>query len=92
MATDLRISGARGPKVRFRFDGREIEGFAGESVAAALLAQGIRALRNAPLDGGPRGLFCAMGICQECVVLVNGRRVESCRLIVSDGLDVRRVE
>ena len=88
MARGLRIKAPRGAPVRFRFDGREIEAFAGESVAAALLAAGIRALRDE--RGGARGLFCAMGICQECVVVVDGRRVESCRIPVRDGLDVRR--
>lgn len=78
---DLRIRGARGAKVRFRFDGREVEAFAGESIAAALLANGIHS-----------GLFCAMGLCQACAVLVDGRRVEACRHRVAEGLEVRRVE
>jgi D-hydroxyproline dehydrogenase subunit gamma len=90
MSSDLRIARTRGARVRFRFDGQEIEAFAGESIAVALLARGIRTLRRAPVDGGPRGLFCAMGLCQECVVLVEGRRVEACREPVRDGLDVRR--
>ena len=38
---------ARGPAVTFTFDGRRIEAFAGESVAAALLTAGIRHLRDA---------------------------------------------
>jgi predicted molibdopterin-dependent oxidoreductase YjgC len=90
MAAGLRIPGAHGDAVRFRFDGQEIAGFAGETVAAALLAAGIRVLRDAPEGGGPRGLFCAMGVCQECVVEVDGRRIEACRLPVRDGLEVRR--
>ena len=89
--TELRISHGitRGSLVRFRVDGREVEGFQGESVAAALLAAGIRDLRNAPVDGGPRGLFCNMGLCQECVVEAAGRLVEACRLPVSAGLEIR---
>tara|TARA_R110002110_G_scaffold30683_11_gene108520 strand:+ start:1014 stop:1304 length:291 start_codon:yes stop_codon:yes gene_type:complete len=81
----------RSEPVRFTFDGSRIEAHAGESVAAALMAAGVLSLRNAPVDGGDRGVFCAMGICQECIVEADGRRVESCRLEVSDGLVLRRV-
>jgi predicted molibdopterin-dependent oxidoreductase YjgC len=81
----------RGPRVRFAFEGRAIEAHAGESVAAALLAAGVRALRRAPVDGGPRGAFCLVGICQECLVEIDGRRVEACRAEAREGLDVRPV-
>jgi predicted molibdopterin-dependent oxidoreductase YjgC len=89
-AADLRIGKGvtRGAPARFRFDGAEIAAVAGESVAAALLAAGIRTLGRAPGDGGPRGMFCAMGSCQECVVLIGGRLVEACRVPVHDGLVV----
>jgi sarcosine oxidase subunit alpha len=81
----------RGPAATFQFDGRAIQAFAGESVAAALLAAGVRTLRHGPGDGGPRGAFCFMGVCQECVVEVDGARTESCRLPVRDGLKVSSV-
>ncbi len=81
----------RSRRVRFAFDGRAIEAHAGESVAAALLAAGVRTLRRAPVDGGPRGAFCLIGVCQECVVEIDGRRVEACRATVHEGLDVKRV-
>lgn len=83
---DDRTSGRR--VVRFRFDGQPIEAREGESVATALLAAGIRTLRHG--IGGPRGLFCTVGQCQECLVSVNGQAVEACRLPVSDGLEVGR--
>lgn len=77
--------------IAFRFDGREVRAPAGMSVAAALLAAGVARLRAAPADGAPRGAFCMMGICQECVVLVDGVVVEACRLPAVAGLDVRSV-
>ena len=55
------------------FDGRELEAFHGESVAAALLAAGIRSLRWSGAGGGKRGLFCGMGVCFECRVTIEGR-------------------
>ena len=84
----LRIGERLGPPVRFRFGEVDVEGYAGESVAAALLASGITTLRRAPADGAPRGAFCWMGVCQECVVSVDGCRVEACQTLVSPDLEV----
>ena len=72
--------------VRFVFDGRPIDAHAGESVAAALLAAGIRQLRASPRAEAPRGAFCWMGLCQECVVVADGVRRPACRLEVQDGM------
>lgn len=89
-AAGLRIAGiARGAAARLRFDAVEITAHEGEILASALLAAGIRTLRHAPGDGGPRGLFCAMGSCQECVVQIEGQRIEACRVLVRDGMEVR---
>lgn len=77
--------------IAFRFDGREVQAPAGMSVAAALLADGTVYLRDAPADAAPRGAFCMMGVCQECVVLVDGVPVEACRLPAAAGLDVRSI-
>ncbi len=79
----------RGPVVEFQFDGRRISGHAGETVLAALLRAGVKHLRNAPADTAPRGAFCCMGLCQECLVLIDGAHIESCRELVSAGLDVQ---
>lgn len=79
----------RGDRVEFRFDGMPVHAHAGESIAAALFAAGVRELRSSPRTGSPRGMFCLMGVCQECVVVVDGRRAPACQEIVSAGLDVR---
>lgn len=86
----LRLAGTRGQTVSFSFDDVVVMGFAGETLAAALLAAGIRALGRNAVDGTRRGLFCAMGACQECLVLVDGLAVEACRARVRDGMVVRR--
>ena len=57
--------------VRFRFDGVEVHGLEGETIAAALAAAGIVNLGRRR-DGSGRGLWCGMGVCQECIVTVNG--------------------
>lgn len=81
----------RASSVEFTFDGRGISGHLGETVLSALNRAGVLHLRDAPEDGTPRGAFCCMGLCQECVVKVDGISVESCRQHVSDGLIVRSV-
>ena len=89
---DLRIRGSveRGPAIRFHFDGREIEGYEGESVAAALWAAGIRGWTSDRASGPPsRTVFCAMGICKQCALWIDGVRGEACRTPVRAGLDVR---
>jgi len=78
----------RARSVTFTFDDEAISGFVGETVATALQRGGHRLLRHAPEDGGARGAFCCMGLCQECLVQVGGRTVESCRLLVSADLTV----
>jgi len=89
---DLRIRDgvARGAAIRFRFDGRELGAHEGESVAAALWAFGIRGWSTEGIEGPPgRTVFCAMGVCQQCAVWIDGVRVEACRTPVRAGLDVR---
>lgn len=74
---------------RFEFDGRAFRAPAGRMLAAALIDAGDATLRANPVDGSPRGAFCLMGVCQDCVVLVEGLPIEACRLPVRDGLVAR---
>jgi predicted molibdopterin-dependent oxidoreductase YjgC len=87
----LRIDGAPATTVEFRFDGRPVSGRAGESVATALLAAGVRTLGESPVRHAPRGMLCAIGVCQECVVVVAGRRQPACATPVAAGLDVTSI-
>lgn len=74
--------------VTITVDGTPVSAHPGESVAAALFAAGRRRLRESPRAGAARGMFCLMGACQECVVIVGGRRVPACQTPVSEGLAV----
>jgi aerobic-type carbon monoxide dehydrogenase small subunit (CoxS/CutS family) len=56
-----------------------------------LWAAGIRRLRGSP-GGAPRGLFCGMGVCQECVVEVEGATLPACQTRVADGMVVRLLD
>jgi hypothetical protein len=54
------------------FEGRRIPVEPGQTVAAALIAAGIRAWRTTRHGAAPRGLFCGIGVCFDCLVTVNG--------------------
>ncbi len=78
----------RGPELTINVDGDAVIAYAGESVAAALLAVDRRTLRHSPRASAPRGVFCLMGACQECLVRINGRRVLACQERVADGMTI----
>jgi glycine/D-amino acid oxidase-like deaminating enzyme len=79
----------QGPLVAVKFDGREIAAIEGETVAAALAAAGVTAVRQAR-SGAPRGPFCGMGVCFDCLVTVDGRASQrACLTAVRAGMDVR---
>ena len=72
------------------FEGRAIRGRAGETLAAALTAAGERALRKTR-GGERRGLFCGMGVCQECLVTIDGQANQrACMTKLERPLSVRR--
>ena len=81
------IGEARDP-VHISYEGRTLECFAGDSVSAALIDAGEYVCREAA-DGTPRGVFCGMGVCQECLVVIDGRPGErACMTPVRDGMMV----
>ncbi len=57
--------------IGFTFDGRDVTARTGQSLAAALTEAGQRVLRQTA-SGGSRGMFCGMGVCQDCLVTVDG--------------------
>ena len=80
--------GAEG--VTFTFEGRPIRGRRGESLAAALTAAGERELRLTR-KGPSRGLFCGMGVCQECLVEIDGLPGQrACMTKLDRPMQVRR--
>ena len=67
-------------------DGEPVLAFAGESVATVLLALGRRGFRHTQ-HGAPRGLFCGMGVCFDCLVTVDGvENVRACLTPVVEGM------
>ncbi|WP_088032160.1 (2Fe-2S)-binding protein [Evansella clarkii] len=75
--------------VTFSFNNQEYEGAEGESIAAALLANGVRMLRYHEESGSPRGIYCNIGHCFECRVTVDGEPgVRACLTPVKEGMTV----
>jgi predicted molibdopterin-dependent oxidoreductase YjgC len=65
-------------------DGRAIDVQSGDTLSAALIRAGILATR-VTRGGRPRGFYCGMGLCNECVVEVDG--VSSVRACVTPAMD-----
>jgi predicted molibdopterin-dependent oxidoreductase YjgC len=83
-----RLPESGGP-VMIRIDGRSVEARAGDTVAAAMLAAGIVRTRVTSRHDVPRGPYCAMGACFDCLVTIDGvgnRR--ACMVPVADGMRV----
>ncbi len=65
-------AGRRGDSFNFEWDGQEVKAYPGETVLGALLAAGERTLRLTEQKQAPRGMFCGIGICFDCLVVVDG--------------------
>jgi len=72
------------------FDGQRLNLPDGENLAAALLAAGIQTFRHTAKSGAPRGPFCMMGACFDCLVEIDGVVRQACMLEVEPGLEIAR--
>jgi D-hydroxyproline dehydrogenase subunit gamma len=73
------------------FDDRPIPARTGDSIAVALLSAGVTTTRTTPVSGAPRGAYCMMGACFECLAEVDGREnVQTCMTPVHNCMRVRR--
>ena len=71
------------------FDGTPVPIGPGQSVGAALVAAGIRSWRTTRIHGRPRGLFCGIGVCYDCLLTVDGRPDQrACLVPAGDGMRV----
>ena len=72
--------------INFTFNGSTYSGEAGQSIAAALISQDQRVLRTTRFDDAPRSIYCGIGICFDCVVVVNGiANQRSCLIEITEG-------
>ncbi|MFM0365514.1 (2Fe-2S)-binding protein [Paraburkholderia sediminicola] len=72
-------------------DGQAVVAERGESVAAVLLRQVNPASRSTPVHESPRAPYCMMGVCFECLTIVDGvASTQSCLVTVREGMRVER--
>jgi sarcosine oxidase subunit alpha len=79
-------------EIPFTWRGQELVGRAGETIAAALLANGIRVFGHHLNDGAPQGIFCANGQCAQCLVLADGKPLKSCMALLRAGMAVEPLD
>ena len=75
------------PALRLSLDGEPLPAHPGQSVGAALTDAGIVAWRRTRHGQRPRGLFCGIGICFDCLITVDGEpNQRACLVEVRDGM------
>ncbi|QOV34192.1 (2Fe-2S)-binding protein [Streptomyces ferrugineus] len=94
MRTPLELADAHpGPAFTVTLDGREIEALPGQTVAAALWSAGVTSWRTTRGEGRPRGVFCGIGVCFDCLITVNDRpNQRACLVPVHPGDAIRTQE
>jgi len=86
-----RLPEVQAGEIAVTIDGRPFAARAGDSVAATLLAAGVKACRTTPVSGAARGPFCMMGVCFDCLVTIDGRpNVQGCLVPVRAGMRIEQ--
>ena len=77
-------------KVTFSYDGKLLEGYEGEPIAMALKSNGVEIHRYTTKLHKPRGLYCSIGRCTDCVMVVDGvPNVRTCMTALKEGMKVQ---
>jgi predicted molibdopterin-dependent oxidoreductase YjgC len=80
----------KGRPVAFQFDGKEYHGYEGEPIAVALKYAGVMVHRYTTKRHAPRGIFCAIGRCTDCVMVVDGMpNIRTCVTPLKEGMVVQ---
>lgn len=88
MEDNLRIQTgvSRGQPFDISVNGTPVTAYPGETIATALLAAGQKMFRHSAITGEPRGPFCSMGLCHDCLVTLNGKQnVRACLTFAQPG-------
>jgi len=81
----------KGKQVTLYFEGNPLIAYENETISASLYAAGEKVAHYTRHTGEPRGLFCAIGYCSECQMIVDGKPdVRACVTFVKDGMRVER--
>ena len=87
------MAGSTATSITFTFDGVPMTAVEGQSIAGALIAGGVMSWRLTRFGDRPRGVFCGIGACFDCLITVNGEpNVRACLAQVLEGDRVERQE
>jgi len=76
-------------KIRIYVDGKEMEAYEGDMIASALLSNGKKVFRLTKKEKKPRGVFCAIGRCTDCIMIVDGiPNIRTCITPVKEGMKI----
>ena len=75
-------------EIEFYWQGQPLKALKGETIAAALFANGIQVFGHHQKDGSPLGIFCANGQCSQCMVIADGKPLKSCMELVTEKMQV----
>ena len=84
------LDGDAAPLVTVQLDGKLLKLPRAANLAAALLAAGVTVFRATSKSGAPRGPFCMMGACFDCLVEIDGVTTQACMTEVKDGMQIVR--
>lgn len=91
MAGFRRLSDQPSATVTVDIEGKQVQVPAGETVASAVLVEGLGFTRTHPVSGAPRAPLCMMGVCFECLMEIDGLpNRQACQVQVAEGMTVRR--
>jgi len=76
-------------KIHFTFNGKSFIGYKGDTIAAALVDNGVMRFSNSIIRQRPRGFYCAIGNCGSCNMTVNGvENVKTCMTLLEESMIV----
>lgn len=84
-----RLPEAESAGIEVTIDGRPFLGRPGDTVAAVLMEAGQVACRTSAVSCEPRGPYCLMGVCFECLVAIDGiANRQACLVPIESGMQV----
>ena len=78
--------------IQFVWEGQPLQGLSTDTIASALVANGIHIFGHHPKDHSPQGIYCANGQCAQCTVLVNDRPMKACMTPLQEGMQIQPMD
>lgn len=77
------------PAISVKLNERTVSTAAGQSVGSVLMGQGINSWRTTRNEGKPRGLFCGIGACYDCLITIDGQANQrACMVEARDSMSI----